>query len=229
MSLPPDLQKVLPRATQVAWEKIIPAVPENAYLADGTALAVHLKHRESRDLDFFITGAIAPSELEEHLHRLGRFAATLITSDTLNGVFEEAKVQFLDATSQRVLEPFQHVGGLKIAGLGDLLATKLKVIGDRGELRDYFDVWRLEVDAHRSVEEGLELFVQRYAPKTPDAAIAHIVRALGYLDDVADDPFLPVDRKTLTRYWQQRQPELIRHLGYATWAPATNRRRGRKQ
>lgn len=38
--------------------------------------------------------------------------------------------------------------------LGDLLSTKLKVIGDRGELRGHFDLLVLEAAGHR-IEEGL--------------------------------------------------------------------------
>ena len=35
------------------WETIARIVPPTAYLGGGTAIAVHLRHRESADLDFF--------------------------------------------------------------------------------------------------------------------------------------------------------------------------------
>ena len=40
-------------------------------------------------------------------------------------------------------------------------------------------------------------------------AISPILLGLGYLDDVADDPFLPIERDTIKRYWQKRQPKII--------------------
>lgn len=66
-----------------------------------------------------------------------------------------------------------------MAGLGDLLATKLKVIGDRGELRDYFDAKVIETNGGRRAEEGFGLFVRRYRPRDAKAAVRHLLLALG--------------------------------------------------
>ena len=83
-----------------------------------------------------------------------------------------------------------------------------------GELRDYYDVLVIERDTGHRVEEGLAVIVECYRPATPDAAILHIVRALGHLDDVADDPALPMDRTKIETYWKHRQPEIIRSLDW---------------
>ena len=61
-------------------------------------------------------------------------------------------------------------------------------------------------------EEGLALFVQRYSPTVPEAAIDHIVKALGYFGDVPDDLELPVPRETIERYWVRRQPEIVKSI-----------------
>jgi hypothetical protein len=53
VSLPAELDRLLPAQTARAWERIAPIVPPSCRLAGGTALAVHLGHRQSRDLDFF--------------------------------------------------------------------------------------------------------------------------------------------------------------------------------
>lgn len=210
MTVPADLAAHLPRGLVRAWERIVPAVPADAYLAGGTAIAVHLLHRLSRDLDFFTSGPFDPGRLEADLHELGTFARTAIDDGTLNGVFEDTKVHFLDASSQRVLEGLTEVGGLRVARLGDLLATKLKVLADRGELRDYFDIWRIETEAGRRIEEGLALLLARYG--ADDDAVLPIVRALGSFDDVADDPFLPVGREEIESWFRARQPEVVVHL-----------------
>lgn len=210
MTVPAELAAYLPRDLVRAWERIVPAVPPVAYLAGGTAITVHLLHRVSRDLDFFTTGPFDPGRLEAELHDLGTFARTAVDDGTLNGVFEDTKVQFLEASSQRVLEGLTDVGGLRIAGLGDLLATKLKVLADRGELRDYFDIWRIETEAGRRIEEGLALFLARYG--ADENAVLPIVRALGSLDDVADDPFLPVGRDEIVSWFRARQPQVAVHL-----------------
>ena len=46
-------RKVLPTGTAAAWDAIVPVIPPGTYLGGGTAIAVHLAHRVSRDLDFF--------------------------------------------------------------------------------------------------------------------------------------------------------------------------------
>jgi hypothetical protein len=50
----------------------------------------------------------------------------------------------------------------------------------------------------------------------PDhVSVAHIVRALGYLDDLGEDPFLAQSAgdevlADVVAYWRARQPEIVR-------------------
>jgi hypothetical protein len=213
MALPPELQELLPVNVAQTWELIAPALPQELYLIGGTALAVHLHHRISRDLDFFFHDDVDLDRLAATLRDLGPFAITRRSEGTLNGLFSETKLQFLSAASQRLLEQPTDVAGLRVAGMGDIFATKLKVIGDRGELRDYFDLMEIERRAGRRVEEGLGLFMTRYQVPPGDATINHIVTALGYLEDVDEDDLLPVEKDVIEAYWRKRQPEIVRNLG----------------
>lgn len=45
---------VLPKPTRLAWHRVAPVLPPEAYLMGGTALAIRLQHRQSQDLDFFL-------------------------------------------------------------------------------------------------------------------------------------------------------------------------------
>ena len=92
--------------------------------------------------------------------------------------------------SDRVRE-ILPVDGLQVAGLSDLLAMKLKVVGDHGELRDYFDLMTIEQRTGRTADEGLALFAARFEPEYPQQAINHILLGLGYFDDVDPDDALP--------------------------------------
>ncbi len=214
--LPAHLKAVLPLATQKVWEALVGNLPKGAYLVGGTGMAAHLGHRVSRDLDFFVAEPFEPEELARSLEEIDRFAATQIAAGALNGYLGETRVQFLDARDQHPVDPNTEIAGIPVAGLRDLLATKLKVIGDRGELRDYFDLLVLERDTGHRVEEGLAVVIERYRPATPEAVALHIVRALGYLDDVADDPALPMDRAEIETYWAKRQPDIVRSLDWLT-------------
>lgn len=212
MSLPGWLGPLLPGETGHAWEQVAPLLPREAYLGGGTAIAVHLRHRQSRDLDFFYHEPVDLDVLRQRLRSRGPFAVTRQSAGTLNGLFGTTRLQFLQVgleRPERRLDPTTVVAGLPVAGLGDLLAMKLNAIAGRAQLRDYFDLMAIEQQAGRSIEEGLALFLARYQPAHADSAITPIVLGLGYLDDVADDPFLPAERDTITRYWQKRQPEII--------------------
>lgn len=90
---------------------------------------------------------------------------------------------------------------------------KLKVVLDRGELRDYFDLTEIERRGHVRAEEGIALFMRRYGIGHDDQRVTMVVRSLGYLEDVADDPALPLERSLIEDYWARRQPDLVRSLG----------------
>jgi hypothetical protein len=217
VSLPDQIRAILPADTAMAWELLAPAIPASAYLAGGTAIAVHLAHRISHDLDFFYHhNAIDLDWLARTIDTLGPFAITMRAPGTLNALFFRTKVQFLHADEvapQRLLAQPIDVAGLRVAELDDLLAMKLKVIGDRGELRDYFDLMTIEQRTGRSVEEGLQLFLARFQPPYPQEALGHIVRGLGYFDDIEPDDQLPVSRQTIVDYWTNRHPSVIAALG----------------
>ena len=216
--MPSDrVRAILPPDTSATWDAIAPVLPPVAYLGGGTAIAVHLGHRVSRDLDFFFhQESIDLDELARRLNAAGPFAVTERSAGTLNGVFSATKVQFLhadEARAQHLLEPPEEVDGLQIAGLSDLLAMKLKVVGDRGELRDYFDLMTIEQRTGRTADEGLALFVARFEPEYPQEAINHILLGLGYFDDVDPDDALPVSRDQIVDYWTRRQPEIVAASG----------------
>lgn len=203
-----SLEGFLPASTIAAWHALAPVVPPAAYLSGGTGLTAHVRHRVSRDLDFFTEAPFDVGALGSALDTVGTFAPTMVDVGTLNGMFEATKVQFLDASTQVLLEPTTSFGGVRLASLADITAAKLKVIQDRGALRDYFDL--MIIDEHLPMEEGLRLLVEKYRPLAPAGLIANVVRGLGYLGDVEDDPSLPQSRAEIEKFWSVRQPRLAR-------------------
>lgn len=211
--LPEHLVAWLPEATASSWRTIAPLVPPGAYLAGGTGLTVHLLHRVSHDLDFMFPHEIDLPELRDILERAGRLFVTRLDDATLNAVFDGTRVQFLQASNQKQLAPTSSVGGIEVASIEDITAMKLKVILDRGELRDYFDLMEIDQRSAVPMEEGISLFLERYGVGSDDHRVTMLIRALGYLADVADDPALPADRVDIQTYWARRQPELADRLG----------------
>lgn len=212
MTVPEWLVELLPPETAKAWPVIAALSPPRAALYGGTAIAAHLRHRVSRDLDVFCAEDFDSENMEAELRARGPFAATLRASGTLNGIFDEAKVQFLHARGQRILDKTTVVAGMHIAGMSDLIATKLNAVIGRGELRDYFDLKVIEQRAGRMMEEGIGLHIARFSPLDPGQQASAISRALGSFDDVGDDDTLPESRKEIVAYWTRRQPEIVTHL-----------------
>ncbi|MPY92577.1 MAG: hypothetical protein GEV08_05750 [Acidimicrobiia bacterium] len=210
--LPPWLAAVLPADTCAMWLLTRRVLPPNAYLIGGTAVAVHLQHRLSRDLDLCFE---APTDLDEVVAALAQLAPVQVTARRNLGIdvlMSRTKVQLLCPPGHRRIEPATVVEGLRISGLGDLLAMKLQVVVDRPELRDYFDLLCIETQGHRYAEEGLALFVERFQPAVPDQAIATILAYLADLSDVPEDPSLPLAQAEIEAYWHARVPEIVRNL-----------------
>ena len=207
-----DLLAKMPPSTGDTWKTIAPLLPASAYLAGGTALTVHLLHRTSRDLDIFLEQPEDLASLGAAITAAGDALATQCDDHTVNCVFNSTRLQVLEATTQKMVAPTSVVAGLRVASIEDIMAMKLKVIIDRGELRDYFDLMAIEERASLPVESGIALSVERYSPANVDQYVDSIVRSLGYFGDVADDPELPVARAEIEGFWRRRQRPLMKHI-----------------
>lgn len=216
--VPAELRATLAPGTAETWEALAPHLPASLYLGGGTAVAVHLRHRESADLDFFYhDSSVELDQLADQLSGVGPFAITRRAPGTLRGLFADTKVEFLHADEVRpqvLLREPTEIAGLRVAALEDLMAMKLKVIGDRGEARDYFDVMSMDKRGAVTLEDGIALFLERYELAPSSEALPHLISALGYLDDVEQDDSLPLDKRALARWWQERQPRLVRELSH---------------
>ncbi len=123
------------------------------------------------------------------------------------------ETQLLDAREQQPVADDDTIAGLRIASMRDLVAMKLKVIGDRGELRDYFDLMAIEHAGAGDVEIGLGDYLARYRPRDAASALLHLIEALAYLDDVDEDDLVPASKAEIQSYWNRRQPRVLRAAG----------------
>ncbi|MGH3429263.1 MAG: nucleotidyl transferase AbiEii/AbiGii toxin family protein [Mycobacteriales bacterium] len=211
MRLPARLRRVLPADTANAWLTLAPHLPKELYLGGGTGVAVHLGHRESRDLDFFFHRPIDLDELKRIIGGLGTFAITHESEGTLKGLFGATNVEVFNASELHQLAKPDVVAGLNVAGLHDLMAMKIKVLAERGEMRDYFDVKTIDEEGPISVEEGVELYMRRYGIDPSSDALPHLYRAMGDLSDVEADQKLPIDLVELQEWWSRRQVQVLRN------------------
>lgn len=210
--MPEWLAGVLPGHTAEAWEALAGILPASAYLGGGTAIAAHLQHRVSRDLDVFFQESPDLDGLEQALQARGPMVTMRKGNGTLDCVFGDTRVQLLDTARHNLIETAEPVAGIRVAGLGDLMGMKLRAITDRGEHRDYLDLTTIENDGGRRVEEGMAYFVARFEPKNADEVVVTVLRSLAYSGDIEDDPALAVSIEELQEYWTERIPRISGHL-----------------
>ena len=138
----------LPPAQRRLWEEL-GDVPRGFVLYGGTALALRFEHRSSEDFDFFANHPFSPAELEAEVPFLRSAVRLQSSPNTLVSRVERSgpvQVSFFGGLGlRRVRDPDEVEGlpGLFVASPLDLAATKVKVVQDRAESKDYLDVSRL--------------------------------------------------------------------------------------
>jgi hypothetical protein len=167
---------VLPDSQKEIWSALSPA-------PRGTAIALHLGHRQSVDFDFFRTDPLNKPEIRAAFAFLGNAPVLQDAPDTLIALAQmpsgSVKVSFFGGIGfGRVNAPLQtRDGTLLVASLEDLMATKLKAMLDRAEAKDYRDIARL-ISAGVSLPAGLAAFQQMFKGEP-----SQVLRAIGYFKD----------------------------------------------
>jgi hypothetical protein len=159
------------------------------YLVGGTALAVHLGHRRSLDLDWFTTGRIPDAmSLATSIREEGiPFEERQVARGTLNGSVYRVPVSFFEYRY-----PFLQKGifwpevGCRLASLPDIACMKLSAIAQRGYKKDFVDLYALGMKSF-SLKQMLRFYQRKFSLKD----IGHVVFALTYFDD-ADKERMPV-------------------------------------
>ena len=139
----PNLQ-TLPPAQQTLWSEL-ESLPPEFVLYGGTAIALHLGHRESVDFDFFGNRDFNPAELYAHVPFLAGSEILQQEKNTLTCRVqrgEPVKVSFFGLPRlKRIESPVTALdNGLKIASLLDLAGMKAAVVQQRAEAKDYLDL-----------------------------------------------------------------------------------------
>ncbi|MGO9604958.1 MAG: nucleotidyl transferase AbiEii/AbiGii toxin family protein [Candidatus Binataceae bacterium] len=139
----------MPAAQKRLWPELRPARGLGFVLYGGTAIALRLGHRFSVDFDFFTEKTLHKRAIKTSFPFVEKSTVLQDTPDTFTVLVstgrkrdESVKVSFFGTIDfGRIGEPeLTEDGVLQVAALEDLLATKLKVILQRAEARDYKDI-----------------------------------------------------------------------------------------
>lgn len=190
--------------------KLVCSLPENFYLAGGTALALQLGHRWSEDLDFFSEHKFDSFSLIAKLSKIDEFLVTGQEEDTVHGLMGNVKLSFL-YYPYSLLENFHVYEGIRVAGIKDIALMKIVALVQRGTKRDFIDLYFIEKKAIK-IEELINLFPQKFEIVSYQPIL--IYKSLGYFED-ADKEITPrmfdgVSWEEVKSYFLQRQKELLK-------------------
>jgi len=193
---------ILPPAQKRLWPMLANAVNLGLTLYGGTAIALRLGHRDSVDFDFFSENPLDRNSIKNAFSFIAQ-STTLQEQDNTwvvlvpvgNSAQEEyVKLSFFGAISfGRVGEPDMTDDGiLQVASLDDLMATKLKVILQRAEAKDYRDISAM-LNSGVNLSRGLAAARQLYGPNFQPG---ESLKALTYFKD-GDLNTLTTDEKMI--------------------------------
>jgi hypothetical protein len=199
--------EVIPAAAERVVQLLAAKDLSSFYLAGGTALALQLGHRISRDFDFF---SCETFDEEGLLQRMQDAGVSLVSKapETLHLQLLDIKVSFL-GYRYPVLFPFGSWMSLRVADPRDIACMKISAVAGRGSRRDFVDLY---VTARQyGLPHLLELFRQKYAQL--DFNLLHALKSLTYFTDAEKEPMpkmlAPIPWQEITDYFREEAPKLI--------------------
>jgi hypothetical protein len=164
-------------------------VGEEVYLAGGGAVAAHLRHRISLDVDLFGPASLELAEVRERLGARPGVEVIAETDATLRIRIDEIPVDIVRYPYPELEKSGMELGGVRVASIRDLAAMKLAAIARRGIRRDFWDLHEMVTSGRLTLPGALDDYVVKFSVSQSD--LYHVLRALTYFDDAEREPVFP--------------------------------------
>ncbi len=155
------------------------------YLAGGTALAIHLSHRISVDLDWFTPNSFADGMILAQALRNSNVDLNVeqVSSGTLHGSVKGVRVSFLQY-QYPLLKPLKRWNEMScpLASLEDLACMKLSAIAQRSARKDFCDIYTLGKKSF-SLSQMLGFYQKKFSIRD----IGSVLYGLVYFDDAENE------------------------------------------
>lgn len=155
------------------------------YLAGGTALAIHLGHRVSVDLDWFTRRPFDDGMLIAQSIRNSSVNLDIeqVAPGTLHGSIQGVRVTFLQY-QYPLLKPLEHWREIDchLASLEDLACMKLSAVAQRGARKDFCDIYALGNRCF-TLQEMLDSYQKKFTIQD----IGTVLYGLAYFDDAESE------------------------------------------
>lgn len=206
----------LPRATKRALDALAgqPWLRASSwYLAGGTALALHVGHRRSLDLDFFTTKHTFNEQQLIERFLITDWTTDILREGTVYGRFLGAKVSFIAYPFFVPSTVACRYGAVRILVPEDIAVMKIIAISQRGRKRDFVDLYWYAT--HR---ESLVTVIRHLSEQYPKVAhdYHHIIKSLTYFVDAEEDEMpacsFRMNWRTIKEYFRREVPKVAREL-----------------
>lgn len=180
----PGTLAVLDECMQLPWL-------EDFVLVGGTALALHIGHRISYDIDLFSQKKFDTAEILAHCNSLKEFELLHQTGLGIHCKIKSVKTDIIYFPFNYI-KPVKTIDNIRIASIEDIAAMKIGAIYKRGSKRDFYDVFFLL--KHLKFAEIIDLFSKKF----PTYDTFGLARSLTYFEDAEtqSDPILLRDKVT---------------------------------
>ncbi|MEA3428202.1 MAG: nucleotidyl transferase AbiEii/AbiGii toxin family protein [Thermodesulfobacteriota bacterium] len=176
-TISPDTNRLIEKIKNRTWLS-------SYYLAGGTALALHLGHRTSIDLDFFTESEVEEMTMVDHLRTAGNLRLDQIGKGTIVGNLDSVRISFFKYP-YRLLDPLIEWNGLNVASVRDIALMKMVAISQRGSIKDFIDLFFVARE-FKPVDALIPELSIKYVGVQFNTN--HILRSLCYFEDAEKEP-----------------------------------------
>lgn len=167
---------------------------KDSRLVGGTALALHIGHRKSVDIDLFMSNTVDVNDLLAAIQTVTNDVVLLSSSRTMRFLrVNNVKVDVVAYPYKWIDEPVVE-DGITLASVKDIAAMKISAITNRGTKKDFIDLYFL------LQQFTFQEFIELYKTKYPDAVMFTTLKSLAYFDDAEPEP-MPYMLKDVS--WEQ--------------------------
>ena len=200
-----NLKCLLPKTQNLLLKMIEECSFLDKYVLVGdSALALHLCHRKSEDLDFFTyENSFDKKEIFVYIKSFENKEILNQTDEQIDLLLDGVKVTFFNA-SWSFLKPKKQEQ-FNLSTIESIATMKVNVLFLRAKFRDYYDIYFL-------VKDGMSLKKMfQYSANILDGITYKLfVTALLYIDDIEDDdithlePKEKLNKQTIREFLQNR-------------------------
>jgi hypothetical protein len=195
-------------------------------MVGGTALSLQIGHRISIDIDLFTQKAFDSESLKQYIEDAYRMTNAKAITNGLFGFINDIKIDLI-AHQYPLVQSMQEIESVRMLSLEDIGAMKIHAIVQNGSrYKDFVDMYFL------LERQPLQVFINAYEKKYPDATIVLAKNGLTYFEDIDYTvPIKLIHHAIPKESVQKRLRDAVINLGkvYQTRANDQKQNKGLKQ